>query len=145
MTLVELLGVLGVIGLILGMSVPGLAGYAQRVRLKAALRQVVGLVSTARSLAIGSRDPHAVIVDAEGRTLRVVNLVSGEALEQVVRLPSSVTVTLEMVGEPVTQTQIVFRPTGALEGRSVSLVLEDRGRRHVVAVAATTGAVLLVE
>ena len=51
MTLVELLVVLGIIGLILGISVPGLSAYANQARLKAATRNVVGLLSLARSLA----------------------------------------------------------------------------------------------
>src|SRR3989338_8523510 len=54
MTLMEILVVLGVIGIIVGMSVPALTRYAGSMRLKAVTRQVTGLVSLARSLSIGS-------------------------------------------------------------------------------------------
>ena len=141
MTLVELLVVLGVIGLIVGMSVPALAGYAKQVRLKAAIRQVVGLVSLARSLAISSHEDHGVVVDPERRELSVINMVSGQALEQVVRLPSSVTLDVQVGGASSPETQLVFRPTGSLTGRTVSLVLADRDKVYSITVTGTTGAV----
>ena len=141
MTLVELLVVLGVIGLIVGMSVPAMAGYAKQLRLKTATRQIVSLISLARSVAIGSHENHAVIVDMEQREVSVVNQKTGEALEHIVRLPSSVTVELQIGGAPSSETQFVFRPTGALVGRTVSLILADRDRRHTITVSGTTGSV----
>ena len=141
MTLIELLVVMGVIGLLVSITLPTMSGYVQRVRLKAATRQVVGLVSLARSYAISSGADHVVVIDEERKELRVVNQASGETLEHVVHLPSSVSVALEQGGEPAAQAQFVFRPTGALEGRTVSLVLEDHDRRHTVTVMGTTGAV----
>ena len=141
MTLIELLIVMGIIGLIVSMSIPSFAGYAERVRLKAAARQTVGLVSLARSLAISSREEQAVIVDREHGELRVVNLASGDAYERVVRFPSSVAVTLEMAGEPSADTQFVFRPSGSLAGRSVALVLESRQTRQTIAVSGPTGSI----
>ena len=141
MTLVELLVVLGIIGLIVSMSVPGLAGYARRVRTKATLRQVVGLVSLARNLAVSSHEAHAVVVDPERREVRVVNMTTGESLEQMVRLPSSATVSVLVGGEGSTQTQFVFRPSGSLEGRTVSVVLADQEHRYTVTVSGATGAV----
>jgi Tfp pilus assembly protein FimT len=141
MTLVELLVVLGVIGLIVGMSVPAMIGYAQQFRLKAATRQVVGLVSLARSLAISSHEDHSVVVDPERREIRVINMASGEALEQVVRLPSSVSLDVQVGGTSSPETQVVFRPTGALTGRTVSLVLADRDKVHTITVTGTTGAI----
>ena len=74
MTLVELLVVLGIIGLIVGMGLPSFTHYAQHLRLNAAVRQVVGLVSLARSAAISSHEEHAVTVDAEHRELRIVKV-----------------------------------------------------------------------
>jgi len=141
MTLVELLVVLGVIGLIVGMGVPALTQYARRVRLKATTRQVVGLVSLARSLAISSHQEHAVVVDQEERQIRVVNTASGEPLEQVVHLPSSVSVDMEVGGQPAAESQFAFRPTGSLTGRTVSLVLADGERQQTIMVTGTTGAV----
>ena len=141
MTLVELLVVLGVIGILLGLSVPGLAGYSKQVRLKATIRQVVGLVSLTRSLAISSHEDHAVVVDQEHQEIRVLNVASGESLEQAVHLPSSVTLEVQVGGEPSAQTQLVFRPTGSLTGRTVALVLRDREQQHTVTVTAATGAI----
>ena len=141
MTLIELLVVLGIIGMILGIGVPALTGYAKQVRLKTTTRQVVGLVSLARSLAISTRAEHAVIVDPEEREVRVVNQASGEALEQIVRLPTSVSVEMEVGGQTIKDMEFSFRPSGALTGRSVSLVLADGQKQQTVVVTGTTGAV----
>ena len=62
-TLVEVLVVLGIMGLMLGIGVPGLVAYARQARLRATARQVVGLVSLARSSAISSRQEQAVVFD----------------------------------------------------------------------------------
>ena len=141
MTLIELLVVIGIIGMILGIGVPALTRYAKQVRLKTATRQVVGLVSLARSMAISTRTEHAVVIDAETREVRVVNVTSGEALEQIVRMPTSVSVEMEVGGQPSAQTQFSFRPSGSLTGRSVSLVLADGQKQQTVVVTGTTGAV----
>ena len=143
MTLVELLVVLGIVGVIVGMSVPGLVGYTQRVRLKTTVRQVMGLLSLARSLAISSHEEHAVILDPDEGTLNVMNLASEETLEQRVQLPSAVTLAFETGGEPASESRVVFRPTGALNGRTVSLILADRDREQTITVTGTTGAISL--
>ena len=140
-TLVELLVVLGVIGLLLGISVPGLVGYTRRVRLKTTTRQLVGMLSLARSLAISSHEDHALVIDPERQEIRIVNDVSGELLERMLRIPSSLTIELEVAGEPSLEQQVVFRPTGALSSRTVSLVLSDRGKSHTIRVTGTTGSV----
>ena len=141
MTLVELLVVLGVIGVIVGMSVPAFMGYTQQVRLKAATRHVVGLLSLARSLAISSHEEHGVVIDPEHRQLTIVNLTSGQTLEHIVHLPVSVSIELQVGGQPSAQTQLVFRPTGSLTSRTVSLMLADRHTRHTITVSGVTGAV----
>ena len=141
MTLVELLVVLGVIGIILAISVPGLAGYAKQLRLKAATRQTVGLLSLARSLAISSRTNHTVVVDEERGAIQIINEATGEPLEQMVRLPSSVSVALEVGGEPSPTLSLTFRATGALAGRTVRFILADRDRRQTIQVTGATGAI----
>ena len=141
MTLVELLVVLAIIGLIVGMSVPALTKYGKHVRLKTSMRQAIGLISLARSLAISAHADHALIVDPEHRELRIMNMVSGDTLEHVVRLPSSVKVEVEVGGESSPQTQIVFLPTGGLQGRTTSLLLEDEDTQHRITITGTTGAV----
>jgi len=141
MTLVELLVVIGIIGVIVGMGVPALTRYAQQVRLKATTRQVVGLVALARSLAISSHQEHAVVIDQDKGEIRVVNTASGEALEQMIRLPSALSVVMEVAGQPADEMQLTFRPTGSLTGRTVSLTLAEGERQQTVVVTGTTGAV----
>lgn len=143
MTLVELLVVLGIIGLILAISVPGLTGYAKRLRVKTAARQVLGLLSLARSLAISSHEDHAVIIDIERGELHVVNAVSGQPLEQVVRLPNSVALEMQTGGQPSQESQVVFHPTGSLAGRTVALILADHEDRHTITVSGVTGSISL--
>jgi Tfp pilus assembly protein FimT len=141
MTLVELLVVLGVIGLVLGMSVPGLMSYSRQLRLKATSRQLTGLVTLARSLAISSRQNHAVVIDPEALQIRVVNTVSGQPLEQVVRLPKTLTVDVQTGGESSGDLRLEFRPSGALTSRTVSVVLADDGKEQVITVTGATGAI----
>jgi len=139
-TLVELLVVLGIVAAIVVMSVPAFTGYAKQIRLKTAVRQTMGLISLARSMAISSHQEHAVVIDAAQSELRVLNTVSGNELEHIVRLPSSVTVALLIGGEPSAKTQFVFRPTGALVGRTVSVVIADQQKQQAITVIGTTGA-----
>ena len=141
MTLVELLVVLGIIGLILGISVPGLSAYANQARLKAATRNVVGLLSLARSFAISSHQDHAVIVDPVQRRITVENAVSGDTLEQTVQLPPSIDVETEVAGESAQEARVIFRPTGSLAGRTTTIRLADRDKSHTITVSGITGAV----
>lgn len=145
MTLVELLVVLGIIGLVLGISLPGFGGYAKQLRLKTATRQVMGLVSLARSLAIGGRAEYAVVFDAERGEVTVMNMASGETLPQIVRLHQSLKLEFETGGEPSAETRVVFRSNGALAGRTTSLILSDRDRHRTITVTGATGAILLAD
>ncbi len=143
MTLIELLVVMGIIGLVVGISLPALTTYTRQVRLKTTIRQVIGLLSFTRSLAISSHTDHAVVLDPERAELRVVNVASGETLEQAVHLPTSVNVSVHIGGEPSTETQIVFRATGSLIGRTTSLIVADEHTHHTITVTGATGAVTL--
>jgi Tfp pilus assembly protein FimT len=137
---VELLVVLAVIGMILGMSVPSLLSYSGQLRLKAATRQVVSLASLARSKAISSRENHALVVDQDAGEVYVVNQRSGERLEQVARMPRGLTIEVEIGGAAAPEPQVVFRPTGSLDGRTTALVLSMHERSHSVTVTGATGA-----
>lgn len=130
---------MGIIVMLVGISVPALSRYAGVLRLKTTTRQVVGLLLLARSLAISGHHDHAVVIDPQRIT--IVNTASGETLEQAVRVPSSVSVEVHIGGEPSEETKVVFRPTGALAGRSTALVLSDREKQQTVTVTAATGAV----
>jgi Tfp pilus assembly protein FimT len=141
MTLVEVMVVLGIIGIIVAISVPGFSRYGAQIRLRAATRQIVGLLSLARSLAIGSHEEYAMIVDTERREIRVIQVSSGDAMDQKVRIPTSVSVELEIGGVAATESQIVFRPTGSLHGRTVSIILSQQDKRQTITVTGTTGAI----
>jgi hypothetical protein len=123
------------------MSMPALTHYAGQLRLEAATRQVVGLVSLARSMAISSRQNHAVVVDQERGEVSVVNLASGERFEHMARLPKDVTVDVQVGGESAPESRVVFRPTGSLDGRTTTLVLAGKEQSQSVTITGTTGAV----
>ena len=145
MTLVELLVVLGIIGLVVGMSVPGLIHYSTQLHLKVSTQQLIRLLLLARSTAISSHTDQAVVVDQEKREVRITNTASGESLEQIVHLPPSVTLELWSGEQPLSENQFVFRSTGSLIGRSVLLVLSDRQRQKTITITGATGAVLMSE
>jgi hypothetical protein len=123
------------------MSVPSLLAYSSQLRLKAATRQVVGLASLARSRAISSRANHAMVVDPEAGEIYVVNQSTGDRMEQIARVPPGISIEVEVGGEPAVEPQVVFRPTGSLEGRTTTVVLGNSDRIHTVTVTGTTGAV----
>ena len=142
-TLVEILVVLGIIGLVVGSSVPALSSYARQVRLRATTRETVGLLSLARSLAISSRSPRTVLVDPESRKL-VIEETLEQAEVRLVRLPSSVVMTVQMQGQDGPSsgaTRLVFQPSGTLAGRSVSLIFSNGNRTQTVTVTAMTSAI----
>lgn len=142
MTLVELLVVLGVIALIVGMSVPALSQYTARTRLKTATRQLVGLLSLARSLSVGSQEGHAVLIDGENNRVTITNLATGETLEDhQLRLPSSVHVALRVGGQAAAQSQVAFRSTGSLNGRTTDIVVTESDKQMTITVTGSTGAI----
>ena len=140
-TLVELIVVLAVIGMIVGFSVPGLVQYSRQARLKATTRELTALLSLARSLAMGSRTKHAVVFDEEEHEIRMVNLESGEANEQKLVLPRGISIEVRVGDEPAANPQVVFRPTGGLQGRTTVLVLSNGKREMEVHVTGVTDSV----
>jgi len=142
MTLMELIVVLAIIGLVVGVSVPSLVGYGENVRLNALVRQVVGLVSLARHAAMSAHTEHIVSIAPDQRQLTVLDADSGEALESRVSWPVSVSLAVEISGQPSEATQLAFRPSGALvTGRTTSLVLSTAKKRRTVTVMGATGAI----
>lgn len=127
-------------GMLLGLGVPGLVAYAKQARLRATTRQVVGLVSLARSTAISSRQALTVVVDADGEELRLEDA-AGEALETKVRLPQGLDIRLLVGGETPAEAAFTFRSNGALTGRPVALTLSHAGQERTVTVTAATGAI----
>jgi len=142
-TLVELLVVLGIIGLVAAMSVPAFNRFVMQTRLKTATREIVGLLSLARSLAIGSRSARTVVVDLErGEAFIEESMQQGDA--RMVRFSSSVTISGEapgQEGQPTDSVRFTFKPSGALTGASTALILSSGSRTQTVSVSAATGAI----
>lgn len=137
----ELIVVLAVIGMIVTMSVPGLVQYSRQVRLKATTRELTALLSLARSKAIGSRAKHAVVFDEEEHEIRMVNLDSGEVNEQKLALPRGISVEVLVGDQPAVQRQVIFRPSGGLQGRTTILALSNGSREMEVQVTGVTGSI----
>ena len=138
-TLIELLVVMAIVGLLVATSVPALARYAGQVKLRAATREVVGLLSLSRSLAIGSRSPRTVVID--GSQHRVFIQETAQTEPRIVRLSSSMTVEASTLGEPGEPVySLVFKPTGGLDGgRSVTITLSNGARTQAITITSTTG------
>jgi hypothetical protein len=56
-------------------------------------------------------------------------------------LPKEVTVEVQAGGEAAAEAQVEFRPTGALEGRTLTLLIAHGDRSFTVTVTGTTGSV----
>lgn len=142
-TLVELLVVMGIIGLIIASSVPGMTGYARQVRLKAATRETLGLLSLARSMAISSRSTRTVLVNPEAHELIIEETLQQDEPKRV-RLSSGVDVKVEIQGQsgsvsgPV---RLAFQPSGSLSGRSASVILSNDTKQQTITITATTGGI----
>ena len=140
-TLVELRVGMGILGLIIASSVPGMTGYARHVRLKAATREVLGLLSLARSMAISSRSVRTVVVNPDAHELLIE-----ETLEQAeprrVRLSSGVNVAVDIQGQSGSgPARLTFQPSGSLSGRSCSILLSNDTKQQTIRITATTGAI----
>ena len=137
-TLIELLVVMAIVGLLVAVSVPGLSRYAGQVRLRATTREVVGLLSLARSLAIGSRSPRTVVIDVAQHRLFIEETAQTEP--RIVRWPASMAVEATAHEEPIQA--LIFKPTGSLEGgRAATLVLSQGAKSQTITITSTTGSI----
>ena len=142
-TVTEFLVVLGVVSLIVSLGVPAFLAYTKHVRLNTTTREIVGVLSLARSSAISARAAHTVVFDPEARTL-VMEAEASDQEPQVARLHPSLTLEIRRPpdGEPLQgQTRLVFQPSGALEGRSAALTVSNSTRSQTVLVTGVTGAI----
>jgi general secretion pathway protein H len=137
-TLMELLVVLGILGLVLALAVPSLGRSLPGLQLQTDARTVAGALREARMLAIGGNRETRLVVDVEQRTLQL-----GEG---VVRLNPQLGISLLTAASeaPAAETGgISFFPDGTSTGGRVTLSLGER-QRHVV-VDWLTGKVSVVE
>ncbi|MBI3324182.1 MAG: hypothetical protein HYZ92_02775 [Candidatus Omnitrophica bacterium] len=136
--------VFGIIAVILASSLPALSDYANKARLQGATRQVVGLVSLARAMAISAHAERTVLIDPQEHEL-VIEETLDEDEPRRVHLPSSVTVDVETSGstEEAGSYRLIFQPTGSLSGRSATVWLSSDKRTQSITILAATGALLI--
>ena len=143
-TLVEMLVVLGIIGLILASSVPAMTEYAKKARLEGATRQIAGLVSLARAMAISAHAQRTVLIDFDERELSIEETLDRDEPRRV-RLPAAVEIEVESQ-ESEQQSgpyRLVFQPSGSLAGRSATLLVSTNNRTRTIQILAATGAMLI--
>jgi len=147
-TLVELIIVLAIVTLVLGFSIPWFSQLSSGHRLKAAAREVSGVLQVARSYAISLGQRHDVVFEVTGSSSNAsagryyIEDASGAIVEKPFALPSGVSFAApEGEGDPVTfeGDRISFSSTGAgLEGGTV-WVAGGRGQFSRVSVSEVTG------
>lgn len=138
-TLMELLVVLGVIGLVLALAVPSFSRVLPALELRTDARNVAGALREARALAIGRNRETTLTIDVEQRSLRLGD-------EAPIRLSPHLGMSLLTASSETAETGsggISFFPDGTSTGGRVTLRLGER-QRHVV-VDWLTGAVSIVE
>ena len=144
-TLVEILVVMAIIGIILSTSLPSLSRYAGQVRLKTTARELMGLLSLARSSAITSRSSRTVVINPEGGEAVIQESLEDDEPRRV-RLHASLDVRVQISGQdgPVEgEAQITFQPSGSLLGRSVAITLSNSSRSQIISITGVTGALSL--
>ena len=142
-SLIELLIVIGIIGIIVATSIPSYVRYAEQTRLKAAAREVIGLLSLARQAAMSARQPRTVVLDEETHELRLDESSMGQL--RGVKFPKNVAVSLERAGEDDSEAPntMVFQPSGTLSGRSATVSLTSHGKTQSITVSGITGGITL--
>lgn len=142
-TLVELLVVMGIIGVIVAASVPGMMSYGQQIRLKAATREMMGLLSLARSMAISSRSPRTVLVNPDAHEAAIEETLNDGEPKRI-RLSPGVSVKVQTSGQSGSSSgpvRLAFQPSGSLSGRSVLVILSNNDKQQTIAVTAATGSI----
>lgn len=156
-TLIELLVVMTIIVIAFFALRPGIAGVRRGAENRKAIRQLVGLLTSARTEAIADGklvrvlcDPDAGVFWAEAQVDRLVDpnefqLLRALGREQVQLPPSlwlSDLVVAGQVAAAIGQSPIYFYPDGRTDGATVTL-LDANGREVVIEVAPATGRVKL--
>lgn len=149
-TLVELIVVLAIVTAVMGLSVPWFARLSAGHRLKAATREVAGMLQTARSYAISLGQPHAVVFASSGKepdgdaARYHIEDAAGRTVEKPAALPGGVTFTAPVgEGEAVTfeDRRVTFAGTGSASESGVVWLSGGKGRYSRVTVSEVTGQV----
>ncbi len=122
-TLIELLVVFVIMGVLLSLAPTALHRLAPGIEMKAAAREVAGLLREARGLAIRDNRETAVIIDTADRNYRLGTGDRPHELNEALTV-SLVTAVSEQVDE--TAGRIRFFPDGTSTGGRVTLSRNDR-------------------
>ncbi len=122
-TLIELLVVLLIMGALISLAPAAFHRIAPGLEMKAAAREVAGLLREARGLAIRDNRETAVIVDTEQKVYRLGQGARGHVLSAALQV-SLVTAASEQLDD--TRGRIRFFPDGTSTGGRVTLSRDDR-------------------
>lgn len=131
MTLIELLVVMVLIGAVLAVTMPVFSKGAQSLEVRAAARQVYGVLRVARSHAIARAQRTVVLIDDETRQVSLLNSQVAYALPRGVQL--------DLQEQRLVSKQVAFFPDGSSSG--VRLALGNGHKRYRIDVESLTGQV----
>jgi prepilin-type N-terminal cleavage/methylation domain-containing protein len=144
-TLIELLVVVGIIGILFASSIPSFSNFVASLKVKTAARQVVGLLSFARSAAISSMSPRTVSFNIAGGKI-VIDETLNEPEPKILKIASGLDIKLERLGSQEGQgagQALTFASNGSLEGRSATITFTNGSHRQAIKVVSATGAISL--
>lgn len=130
-TLIELLVVMVLIGAVLTVTLPVFSKGAQSLEVRAAARQVYGVLRMARSHAIARAERAVVLIDDEARLVSLLRSRVAYAL------PRGVQLDLDRQG--LISKRVVFYPDGS--ATAASLALGNGHKRYRIDVESLTGQV----
>ncbi len=145
-TLMEMLVVLAVVVLLLGVSIPFFASFTKGAKLKTAGKDIIGVLNTARSLAITYRKNYSVTFDCSTSPHSYyISDADGRIHEKKYSLPSSIRFYRSQFPETPTTfiaNKATFSPRGGLVGSAGAAWLADKkGNFRRISVSNTTGRV----
>ncbi len=114
-TLIEMAIVLVIMLAFLAMSIPFFSGFSTNTGLKAAEREIITVLRTARSYAVSQNTNFNTVFDgtASPNTYKIANS-SGTTVDKVYSLPNGVSYSTSAI------TTVTFTPNGGLTGPSAS-------------------------
>ena len=144
-TLIEMIGVIVLIGLILGLVVPFALDTLERVQSKASLQSVVAILHSARTRAIATKTPLVFQGDFEQGRYWVGDAASQEIYTSGRLAPDDRFLEFSDGGDTLHRGFFVIRffPTGSTSGGTIHLQLgspkDEQARRYLLTVDPVTG------